>query len=190
MKQSSWACTIFIQLSLCLVVYVSLHLGHPFFFSTNASDNATPLDLHFISVAGGFRPLHSQTRLLRLVCFSCSFVFGWNMEFVFTSAISLIIESIGFRIKVWFFIEFLASSELKVWVFKNRVLYFSLVYKRLLYLCCYCLINEDGESCRNLQGNICGEHKWIWKRRSTLPKCELFKVNLRFLVNLLWLLEL
>ncbi|KAL1210485.1 hypothetical protein V5N11_006810 [Cardamine amara subsp. amara] len=67
MKQSSWRCTIFIQLSLCLVVYVSLHLGHPFFFSSNDTDNATPLDLHFISVAGGFRPLHSQTRLLRLM---------------------------------------------------------------------------------------------------------------------------
>ncbi|KAG7540831.1 hypothetical protein ISN45_Aa07g009870 [Arabidopsis thaliana x Arabidopsis arenosa] len=68
MKQSSWGCTIFIQLSLCLIVYVSLHLGHPFFFSSNDDgDNATPLDLHFISVAGGFRPLYHQTRLLRLM---------------------------------------------------------------------------------------------------------------------------
>lgn len=77
MKQSSWGCTIFIQLSLCLIVYVSLHLGQPFFFSSNDGDNATPLDLHFISVAGGgFRPLHRQTHLLRLVCFSSSSVFG------------------------------------------------------------------------------------------------------------------
>ncbi|XP_010438095.1 PREDICTED: uncharacterized protein LOC104721736 [Camelina sativa] len=67
MKQSSWGCTIFIQLSLCLIVYVSLHLGHPF-FSSNDVDNATPLDLYFISVAGGgFRPLHRQTHLLRLM---------------------------------------------------------------------------------------------------------------------------
>ncbi|CAN8326709.1 unnamed protein product [Cochlearia groenlandica] len=67
MKQSSWGCTIFIQLSLCLAVYVSLHLGHTFFFSSNDGDNAGALDLHFISVAGGFRPLHRQTRLLRLM---------------------------------------------------------------------------------------------------------------------------
>ncbi|KFK43795.1 hypothetical protein AALP_AA1G173800 [Arabis alpina] len=67
MKQSSWGCTIFIQLSLCLVVYVSLHLGHPFFFSSNDGDNAGVLDLHFISVAGGFRQIHRQTHLLRLM---------------------------------------------------------------------------------------------------------------------------
>ncbi|AEE85840.1 Calcineurin-like metallo-phosphoesterase superfamily protein [Arabidopsis thaliana] len=67
MKQSSWGCTIFIQLSLCLIIYVSLHSGHPFFFSSDDGDNATPLDLHFISVAGGFRPLNHQTRLLRLM---------------------------------------------------------------------------------------------------------------------------
>uniref|UniRef100_A0A1J3K5M7 Uncharacterized protein n=1 Tax=Noccaea caerulescens TaxID=107243 RepID=A0A1J3K5M7_NOCCA len=67
MRQSSWGCTIFIQLSLCLVVYVSLHLGHPFFFSSDDGDNAGALDLHFISVAGGFRPLRRQTRLLRLM---------------------------------------------------------------------------------------------------------------------------
>ncbi|XP_023634632.1 uncharacterized protein LOC17877433 isoform X2 [Capsella rubella] len=68
MKQSSWGCTIFIQLSLCLIVYVSLHLGHPFFSSNNDGGNAAPLDLYFISVAGGgFRPLHHQTRLLRLM---------------------------------------------------------------------------------------------------------------------------
>ncbi|CAH2077406.1 unnamed protein product [Thlaspi arvense] len=67
MKQSSWGCTIFIQLSLCLVVYVCL--GHPFFFSSNDGDgdNAGALDLHFISVSGGFRDLHPQTRLLRLM---------------------------------------------------------------------------------------------------------------------------
>ncbi|VVB17306.1 unnamed protein product [Arabis nemorensis] len=68
MKQSSWGCTIFIQLSLCLIVYVSLHLGHPFFFSIkDGDDNAGVLDLHFISVAGGFRQLHRQTQLLRLM---------------------------------------------------------------------------------------------------------------------------
>ncbi|CAA7015195.1 unnamed protein product [Microthlaspi erraticum] len=68
MKQSSWGCTIFIQLSLCLVVYVSLHLGHPFLFTSHdGDDNAGALDLHFISVSGGFRPLQRQTRLLRLM---------------------------------------------------------------------------------------------------------------------------
>ncbi|KAF8110817.1 hypothetical protein N665_0078s0011 [Sinapis alba] len=68
MKQSSWGCTIFIQLSLCLIVYVSLHLGHQSLSSSRKDgDNAGALDLHFISVSGGFRPLHRQTRLLRLM---------------------------------------------------------------------------------------------------------------------------
>ncbi|KAJ0251782.1 Calcineurin-like metallo-phosphoesterase superfamily protein [Hirschfeldia incana] len=67
MKQSSWGCTIFIQLSLCLIVYVSLHLGHQSLSASNGGDNAGALDLHFISVSGGFRPLHRQTRLLRLM---------------------------------------------------------------------------------------------------------------------------
>ncbi|CAG7886629.1 unnamed protein product [Brassica rapa] len=67
MKKSSWGCTIFIQLSLCLIVYVSLHFGHQSLSSSNDGDNAGALDLHFISVSGGFRPLHRQTRLLRLM---------------------------------------------------------------------------------------------------------------------------
>jgi len=87
MKQSSWGCTIFIQLSLCLIIYVSLHSGHPFFFSSDDGDNATPLDLHFISVAGGFRPLNHQTRLLRLVCFQSSYVLvgTWKIGFNLSS---------------------------------------------------------------------------------------------------------
>ncbi|KAG2244985.1 hypothetical protein Bca4012_022687 [Brassica carinata] len=67
MKQSSWGCTIFIQLSLCLIVYASLHFGHRSLSSNKDGDNARALDLHFISVSGGFRPLHRQTRLLRLM---------------------------------------------------------------------------------------------------------------------------
>ncbi|CAH8352829.1 unnamed protein product [Eruca vesicaria subsp. sativa] len=67
MKQSSWGCTIFIQLSLCLIVYVSLHLGHQSLSSNKDGDNAGALDLHFISVSGGFRPPHRQTRLLKLM---------------------------------------------------------------------------------------------------------------------------
>ncbi|CAN6985472.1 unnamed protein product [Brassica rapa subsp. trilocularis] len=35
MKKSSWGCTIFIQLSLCLIVYVSLHFGHQSLSSSN-----------------------------------------------------------------------------------------------------------------------------------------------------------
>ncbi|KAJ4913404.1 Uncharacterized protein Rs2_08025 [Raphanus sativus] len=65
MKQSG--CTIFIQISLCLIVYVSLHLSHQSLSSSNDGDNAGALDLHFISFSGGFRPLHRQTRLLQLV---------------------------------------------------------------------------------------------------------------------------
>lgn len=108
MKQSSWGCTILIQLSLCLVVYVSLHLGHPFFFSSNnGDDNAGVLDLHFISVAGGFRHLHRQTHLLRLVCFLSCFSDDWNMK-------------VGFRIKVEFFIDFFW----KFWVFIDHTLWF------------------------------------------------------------------
>ncbi|XP_056859313.1 uncharacterized protein LOC108840006 [Raphanus sativus] len=64
MKQSG--CTIFIQISLCLIVYVSLHLSHQSLSSSNDGDNAGALDLHFISFSGGFRPLHRQTRLLQL----------------------------------------------------------------------------------------------------------------------------
>ncbi|CAN7070242.1 unnamed protein product [Brassica oleracea var. botrytis] len=67
MKKSSWGCTVFIQLSLCLIVYVSLHFGHQSLLSSNDDDNAGALDLHFISVSCGFRPLQRQTRLLRLM---------------------------------------------------------------------------------------------------------------------------
>ncbi|XP_010525815.1 PREDICTED: uncharacterized protein LOC104803568 [Tarenaya hassleriana] len=65
MRQSPWACTIFIQLSLCVAIYVSLHLGRSLLFSD--ADNGRHLDLHFITVSGGSRPLHQQNRLLKLM---------------------------------------------------------------------------------------------------------------------------
>lgn len=64
MKKPSCFCTIFTQVSLCFALYLALNLGQPIY--SNRSDSRA-LDLYFISVRGGFRPLKQQTHLLKLV---------------------------------------------------------------------------------------------------------------------------
>lgn len=168
MKKSSWGCTIFIQLSLCLIVYVSLHFGHQSLLSSNDGDNAGALDLHFISVSGGFRPLQRQTRLLRLVCVSSHLLSMMKVWFFIeilassdwkTESFILIRSHSWFHQKgekCWFFFCFflaLLVRPLQVRLLILRILYVSLVDKRLLYWCCaVVLMDEDGESCGNLQG--------------------------------------
>ncbi|XP_050272232.1 uncharacterized protein LOC126715591 isoform X1 [Quercus robur] len=64
MKKPSCFCTIFTQLSLCFALYLALNLGQPIY--SKRSDSRA-LDLYFISVRGGFRPLKQQTQLLKLM---------------------------------------------------------------------------------------------------------------------------
>ncbi|XP_062157605.1 uncharacterized protein LOC133865250 isoform X1 [Alnus glutinosa] len=63
MEKPSWFCTIFTQVLLCFALYLALNLGQP----QKAVYQNRVLDLHFISVRGGFRPLKQQTHLLRLM---------------------------------------------------------------------------------------------------------------------------
>ncbi|KAL4304321.1 hypothetical protein GQ457_10G002420 [Hibiscus cannabinus] len=65
-RSPSWLRTLTIQLSLCFALYiVIINLGHPQKLLYN--DHRNPLDLYFISVRGGFRSLHQQTHLLKLM---------------------------------------------------------------------------------------------------------------------------
>ncbi|XP_030954813.1 uncharacterized protein LOC115977224 [Quercus lobata] len=64
MKKPSCFCTIFTQVSLCFALYLALNLGQPIY--SKRSDSRA-LDLYFISVRGGFRPLKQQTQLLKLM---------------------------------------------------------------------------------------------------------------------------
>ncbi|KAG7942597.1 hypothetical protein I3843_16G111800 [Carya illinoinensis] len=67
MEKPSWFRTIFVQVSLCFVLYLALNLGQPQKpIQRNRSGNRA-LDLYFISVRGGFRPLKQQTHLLKLM---------------------------------------------------------------------------------------------------------------------------
>ncbi|KAK4257529.1 hypothetical protein QN277_007104 [Acacia crassicarpa] len=61
-KKTSWVCTVVTQVSLCFALYIALNLGHPQNFIYG---RPTSLDLHFISVKGGFRPLQKQLDLLK-----------------------------------------------------------------------------------------------------------------------------
>ncbi|KAL3840690.1 hypothetical protein ACJIZ3_025281 [Penstemon smallii] len=67
MKEKSWVCTLITQLSLCVAAYFALNLGQPQQKNSyrNILSQDRPLDMHFISVAGGFRPLREQTLLLK-----------------------------------------------------------------------------------------------------------------------------
>lgn len=108
MKKPSCFCTIFTQVSLCFALYLALNLGQPIY--SNRSDSRA-LDLYFISVKGGFRPLKQQTQLLKLVnpsfyliqffCFMnicyliCLMVFkvlwGWSFWFLFVGMAYLVL---------------------------------------------------------------------------------------------------
>ncbi|XP_054789850.1 uncharacterized protein LOC129295361 isoform X2 [Prosopis cineraria] len=60
-KKTSWVCTVVTQVSLCFALYIALNLGRPPKFIYGR----TSLDLYFISVKGGFRPLQQQLDLLK-----------------------------------------------------------------------------------------------------------------------------
>ncbi|KAL3535075.1 hypothetical protein ACH5RR_003536 [Cinchona calisaya] len=60
MKEYSWVCTLITQISLCFAVYLAFNLGD----RTHVS-RSRPIDIYFMSVAGGFRPLNEQTLLLK-----------------------------------------------------------------------------------------------------------------------------
>ncbi|KAF7806510.1 Metallo-dependent phosphatase-like [Senna tora] len=63
MGKTTWVCTVVTQISLCFALYVALNLGQPQNFIKRSG--STPLDLFFISVNGGFRPLQQQFDLLK-----------------------------------------------------------------------------------------------------------------------------
>lgn len=73
-RSTSWLCTLATQLSLCLALYVVLNLGQHQKLVYNGT--GSPLDLYFISVRGGFRPIKEQTHLLKLVSSSVFFFFS------------------------------------------------------------------------------------------------------------------
>ena len=88
MGKPSWVRTVITQLSLCLAVLLAFNLGRPWEkpMSHSSSGSSRPLDLYFISVRGGFRPLNQQTHLLKQVYFSSSLLIPfvhWRKAWVF-----------------------------------------------------------------------------------------------------------
>jgi hypothetical protein len=70
MEKKSWVCTLITQLSLCFGLFLVLNIGRPQPrkpIYLKQSSERTPLDIYFISVRGGFRPLEEQTLLLKQV---------------------------------------------------------------------------------------------------------------------------
>ncbi|PON92309.1 Metallo-dependent phosphatase-like [Trema orientale] len=65
MEKPCWVRTLVVQLALCFALYFALHLGQPQNSVYNGRSESRPLDLYFISVRGGFRPLNQQTHLLK-----------------------------------------------------------------------------------------------------------------------------
>lgn len=82
MEKKSWVVTLITQLSLCFGLFLVLNIGRPQsqkpIYQKKSSDRA-PLDIHFISVRGGFRPLEEQTLLLKQVSF---FLVQYFFEFL------------------------------------------------------------------------------------------------------------
>ncbi|XP_058206967.1 uncharacterized protein LOC131320316 [Rhododendron vialii] len=70
MEKKSWVVTLITQLSLCFGLFLVLNIGRPQsqkpIYQKKSSDRP-PLDIHFVSVRGGFRPLEEQTLLLKQV---------------------------------------------------------------------------------------------------------------------------
>lgn len=67
MEKKSWVCTLITQLSLCFVLFLVLNIGRPQPIYQKQSSERAPLDIYFLSVRGGFRPLEEQTLLLKQV---------------------------------------------------------------------------------------------------------------------------
>ncbi|XP_016651929.1 PREDICTED: uncharacterized protein LOC103341243 isoform X2 [Prunus mume] len=66
MEKPSWVPTLVAQACLCFSLYLAFQLGQPQKPMYHGTSGTTrPLDLYFISVGGGFRPLNQQTHLLK-----------------------------------------------------------------------------------------------------------------------------
>ncbi|KAG6740900.1 hypothetical protein POTOM_056371 [Populus tomentosa] len=70
-KRRSWACTFVLQVSLLIAFYLALNLGQPqmsiFQNRNGTSSSRRPLDVYFLSVRGGYRPLKQQNLLLKQI---------------------------------------------------------------------------------------------------------------------------
>lgn len=69
MEKPSWVPTLVAQACLCFSLYLAFQLGQPQKPMYHGTNGTRPLDLYFISVGGGFRPLNQQTHLLKQVSF-------------------------------------------------------------------------------------------------------------------------
>lgn len=70
MKEHSWVCTLITQISLCFALYLVFNMGQPRKSLQDRNSSRTqksnkPIDLYFMSVAGGFWALKEQTLLLK-----------------------------------------------------------------------------------------------------------------------------
>ncbi|XP_061964903.1 uncharacterized protein LOC133689147 isoform X1 [Populus nigra] len=65
-KKRSWACTFVLQVSLFIAFYLALNLDQPQTSLYNSRKGTrTPLDVYFLSVRGGYRPLKQRALLLK-----------------------------------------------------------------------------------------------------------------------------
>jgi len=70
-KKRSWACNFVLQVSLFIAFYLALNLDQPQTSLYNSRKGTrTPLDVYFLSVRGGYRPLKQRALLLKQVNFS------------------------------------------------------------------------------------------------------------------------
>ncbi|KAL6274981.1 hypothetical protein ACE6H2_025673 [Prunus campanulata] len=65
MEKPSWVPTLVAQACLCFSLYLAFQLGQPQKPMYHGTSGMRPLDLYFISVGGGFRPVNQQTHLLK-----------------------------------------------------------------------------------------------------------------------------
>ncbi|KAM6553119.1 hypothetical protein CsatB_013881 [Cannabis sativa] len=65
MEKPCWVRTLVAQLALCFGLYCAFQLGNPQNSVYIHRSEIKPLDLYFISVRGGFRPVNQQTHLLK-----------------------------------------------------------------------------------------------------------------------------
>ncbi|KAF8393063.1 hypothetical protein HHK36_021304 [Tetracentron sinense] len=63
MEKPSWICTLLTQASLCLALFIAFNLGRPQ-KSIYYNSRGRHLDIYFLSVRGGSRPLKQQIHLL------------------------------------------------------------------------------------------------------------------------------
>ncbi|KAI3771847.1 hypothetical protein L6452_03018 [Arctium lappa] len=67
MEKKSWVCTVSIQLILCFALYCAINMNQPQTPTYRIEFQRQPIEIYFITVRGGFRPLKEQTRLLKQI---------------------------------------------------------------------------------------------------------------------------